>query len=199
MKILIDNGHGSNTPGKCSPDNRLREYAWTRDIAKRLEAKLKAKGIDVQRIVPEEIDISLTTRINRVNDICKKVGAKNVLLVSIHNNADTKGPWGDARGFSVFVSKNASSCSKKCAAIFTDEAIATNVMGNRSIPKEKFWTWSWTKDDIAILKKSECPAVLTENMFMNNKDDCSFLLSEYGKNIIVELHVKAIEKYIKSI
>lgn len=199
MKILIDNGHGSNTPGKCSPDNRLREYAWTRDIAKRLEAKLKAKGIDVQRIVPEEIDISLTTRINRVNDICKKVGAKNVLLVSIHNNADTKGPWGDARGFSVFVSKNASSYSKKCAAIFTDEAIVTNVMGNRSIPKEKFWTWSWTKDDIAILKKSECPAVLTENMFMNNKDDCAFLLSEYGKNIIVELHVKAIEKYIKSI
>lgn len=24
MKILIDNGHGSNTPGKCSPDGRLR-------------------------------------------------------------------------------------------------------------------------------------------------------------------------------
>lgn len=27
MKILIDNGHGAETPGKCSPDGRLREYA----------------------------------------------------------------------------------------------------------------------------------------------------------------------------
>lgn len=30
MKILIDNGHGSNTPGKCSPDGRLREYSYVR-------------------------------------------------------------------------------------------------------------------------------------------------------------------------
>ncbi len=29
MKILIDNGHGTETPGKCSPDGRLREYAYT--------------------------------------------------------------------------------------------------------------------------------------------------------------------------
>lgn len=26
MKILIDNGHGENTPGKRSPDGSLREY-----------------------------------------------------------------------------------------------------------------------------------------------------------------------------
>ena len=32
MKVLIDNGHGSNTPGKCSPDGRLKEYAYTREI-----------------------------------------------------------------------------------------------------------------------------------------------------------------------
>ena len=34
MKILIDNGHGCNTPGKRSPDGRFREYAYTRYIAK---------------------------------------------------------------------------------------------------------------------------------------------------------------------
>lgn len=41
MKILIDNGHGNNTLGKCSPDNRLREYAWAREIAVRLVDKLR--------------------------------------------------------------------------------------------------------------------------------------------------------------
>ena len=29
MKILIDNGHGENTPGKRSPDGTFREYAYT--------------------------------------------------------------------------------------------------------------------------------------------------------------------------
>lgn len=199
MKILIDNGHGINTPGKCSPDKRLREYAWARDIAKRLDAKLKSLGYDSMRIVTEETDVPLAHRVQRVNNVCKSVGSKNVLLVSIHNNAAGNGGWGKAKGFSVFVSKNASSNSKKCAAIFTDEAIARNLMGNRSIPAEKYWTWSWTKSDIYIIKNTNCPAVLTENMFMDNKEDCDFLLSEAGKNMIVDLHVAAIEKYVKSL
>ena len=33
MKVLIDNGHGENTPGKRSPDGRLREWAYSREIA----------------------------------------------------------------------------------------------------------------------------------------------------------------------
>ena len=36
MKILIDNGHGENTPGKRSPDGSLREYAYAREIADRI-------------------------------------------------------------------------------------------------------------------------------------------------------------------
>ena len=34
VKILIDNGHGVNTKGKQSPDGRLREYAFAREIAR---------------------------------------------------------------------------------------------------------------------------------------------------------------------
>ena len=199
IKILIDNGHGFDTLGKLSPDGKLREYAWAREIAKRLETALKALGYDAQRITPEENDIPITTRVNRINAICKKVGAKNVLLVSIHNNAAGNGSWGSANGFSVFVSKNASSNSKKCAAMFTDEAIARKMMGNRSIPTGKYWTWSWTTKDIGILKNSNCPAVLTENGFMDNKQECEYLLSESGKQQFVALHVAAIEKYVKSL
>lgn len=199
MKILIDNGHGIDTPGKRSPDGRLMEYAWSRDIAQRLEARIKAKGYDAQRIVPETNDVPISTRCTRVNNICKQVGAKNVVLVSIHNNAIGNGSWGTAKGFSVFVSKNASSNSKKLASIFTDEGVARNMMGNRSIPAEKYWTWSWTKADIGILKGTACPAVLTENGFMDNKEECDYLLSEKGKQDFVDFHVAALEKYIKSL
>lgn len=198
-KILIDAGHGCDTPGKCSPDKRLREYAWARDIAQRLESSLKAKGYDAQRIVTEENDISINTRIQRINSICNQIGAKNAVLVSIHNNAAGNGTWSTAKGFSVFVSKNASSNSKKLASIFTDEGIARDMMGNRSVPACKYWTWSWTTSDIGILKGTACPAVLTENGFMDNKEDCDYLLSEQGKQAYVDLHVTAIEKYIKSL
>ena len=40
MKILIDNGHGHNTPGKRSPDGTLLEAAYNREIAQLILAKL---------------------------------------------------------------------------------------------------------------------------------------------------------------
>jgi N-acetylmuramoyl-L-alanine amidase len=199
MKILIDPGHGAETKGKSSPDGTLKEYAWARDMAKRIESKLIALGYDAQRIVTEENDIPINTRIKRVNTICKSEGASNVLLLSIHNNASGGGQWMNARGFSAFVSKNASSNSKKFAALLTDEGVARNLMGNRSIPAGKYWTWSWTTSDIGILKGTNCPAVLTENLFMDNKEDCAYLLSDDGKETLADLHVKAIEKYVKSL
>ena len=199
MKILIDNGHGANTPGKCSPDGRLREYAWSRECAKRLVAALKKKGYDAELITPEASDVKLQTRVSRVNNICKAVGARNCLLVSIHNNASGgDGKWHDACGWSVFVSKNASENSKKLARMLTVEAMKRELMGNRSVPIQKYWTWSWTDKDIFILEKTACPAVLTENMFQDHKGDVDYLLSEEGMTELVDLHVDGITKYVEA-
>ena len=199
MKILIDNGHGANTPGKCSPDGRLREYAWSRECAKRLVAALKKKGYDAELITPEASDVKLQTRVSRVNNICKAVGARNCLLVSIHNNAGGgDGKWHDACGWSVFVSKNASENSKKLARMLTAEAMKRELMGNRSVSIQKYWTWSWTDKDIYILEKSACPAVLTENMFQDHKGDVDYLLSEEGMTELVDLHVDGITKYVEA-
>lgn len=200
MNILIDNGHGVNTPGKQSPDGRLREYAWARKCAAQLKAALTAKGYKATLITPEQTDVKLQTRVARVNSICKRDGAKNCLLISLHNNAaGGDGKWHDACGWSVFVSKNASESSKRLARYMTVEAMQRDMLGNRSVPLDKFWTWSWTKSDIYLLKNTMCPAVLTENMFQDNKADVDYLLSEDGMAEIVDVHVAAIERYIKSL
>ena len=48
MIILIDNGHGVNTPGKCSPDGLFREYRYTREIAAEVVKRLRAAGYDAR-------------------------------------------------------------------------------------------------------------------------------------------------------
>ena len=202
ITVLVDKGHGDPplTGGKESPDGRLKEYVWALEMAKMVVDSLKAKGVPAILLVPETKDIPISERVRRVNRFCSQLGSSNVLLVSIHNNAaksDRK--WHDARGFSVFVSKNASSRSKLCAAIFTEEARKANLLGNRSVPKEGYWTWSWTRYDIGILKYSKCPAVLTENLFQDNRQDVDFLLSHTGKKIICNLTVKAIQRYINEV
>lgn len=103
MIVLIDNGHGANTPGKCSPDKRLREYKYCRETAEALCKALAEQGYEARRIVTEETDVPLATRCKRVNDVCAAMGSKNVLLVSLHNNAAGNGGWKSASGWSGWV------------------------------------------------------------------------------------------------
>lgn len=105
MTILIDNGHGIDTPGKRSPDRVLREYAWNRQIAGRIVSALKDLGHDASLLVPEETDIPLPERCRRVNDLCRAVGKDNVILISIHANAAGNGHQClDAAGWSAYTS-----------------------------------------------------------------------------------------------
>lgn len=193
MIVLIDNGHGENTPGKCSPDKRLREYVYCREIAQRVSRELSLRGVEAILLVPELTDTSSKERVRKVNAWAAKRGSQNVVLVSIHNNAaGADGKWHSATGFSVFVSKNASSKSKKLAQIFTDNATDMGLMGNRCVPPEKYWVQS-----LAMTRDTSCPAVLTENLFQDNKDEVDFLLSEEGKKAITTLHVNSIIQYIQ--
>lgn len=192
MIILIDNGHGAETPGKCSPDGRLREYAWTREIARRVCDKLKAPGYDARLLVPELNDVSLRERVKRVNSVCADAGSDNVLLVSIHVNAAGTSQWHNASGWTTWVAPNASQRSRQLASLLNTEAVRLNLKGNRS--REPFFTGNF-----AILRDTKCPAVLTENMFQDNRHDVDYLLSERGKSEITDLHVTAITQYLKSL
>lgn len=195
MKILIDNGHGQDTAGKRSPDGRLREYAFAREIAARLEKALQAKGYDAERIVTEESDIKLSERSRRANAFCRKLGAKNVLLVSIHNNAaGADGQWHNAKGWSAHISLNASTGSKTLALHLIKAAEAAGLKIRRYSPQEPYW-----RQNLAICRDTLCPAVLTENLFQDNMDDVAWLLSESGKQTITDLHVEGIINYIKAL
>ena len=144
--------------------------------------------------MPEDFDISLSIRCKRVNDVCHKVGSKNVLVVSIHNNAvGSNSKWYDARGFTAHVGLNASANSKRLASCLWNKAIELGLKGNRAVPNEKYIT-----QNLAICRDTLCPAVLTENLFQDNKEDVDFLLSEEGKTAITTLHVEGIIDYINS-
>lgn len=195
MMILIDNGHGSNTPGKCSPDGKFREWAYTRDIALRVVNNLKRLGYDAERLVTEDTDVSLAERCKRVNDKCKQYGAGNVLLVSIHNNAaGADGQWHDARGWSAYVYAKAGVRSKQLAKCLNDEAQRHHLRGNRWIP-----TCGYLTANYYILRKTACAAVLTENLFQDNRTDVAFLESDEGKQAITDVHVDGIINLCKGL
>ena len=52
------------------------------------------------------------------------------------------------------------------------------------------------EENFYILKHTKCPAVLTENFFMDNVDDVRFLESREGKNALTLLHIEGIKYYM---
>lgn len=186
MKIWIDNGHGEDTKGKCSPDRRLREYAYTREIADRVVKLLKARGLDAELLVPEQEDISLPERCARANTV------KDAILVSIHVDAAGNGTeWNDATGWSARVYPK---CSAKTLRLADSLAMTAEGEGLR-VRRQYSNKWYW-QQNLYILKHTACPAVLTENLFQDNRKDVEFLLSEKGKQTLVDIHVKGICKYL---
>ena len=193
MKVLIDPGHGIDTPGKRSPDGKFREYLWNRQVADLLGARLVAMGIDASPVVTETNDIPLSTRVQRVNRICSKVGASNVILVSIHANAAGNGGWMNAKGWSCYTSKGNTESDRIAECLydafekeFPDRKIRKDLSDGDRDWEENFY----------VLAKSRCPAVLLENYFYDNSEECAFLLKEETKERIASAAALGIARYL---
>lgn len=196
--ILLDNGHGKETPGKCSPiwqdGTQLREWEYTRRVVRAIQERLTEQGINARIITPEDQDVPLKMRVDRINSIAKIHGKANCLLISVHLNASKE--TNQAQGWEIHTSKN-TTASDRYADIFWDEA-------NRIVGRTSRMRGDYTDGDrdwdtnFYILRHTLCPAVLTENLFMNHEEDCRFLMSEKGFQSIVDIHVNAITHIINS-
>ena len=107
-------------------------------------------------------------------------------------NASTTG---NARGWEIHTGKG-QTLSDVYARYFWNEAKtrlpAVSPMRGDHSDGDPDWD-----SNFAILRDTICPAVLTENLFMDNHEDCLFLLSEHGKEVLTDIHVNAILKIIQ--
>lgn len=188
---MLDNGHGKTTDGKRSPDGNFREYKWTRMFVKMLKYQLEKYGYIVFDIVPEDDDISLSKRADRVNSIIKEYGANSCVFVSIHNNAAGMGDkWYNVTGWEAWTTPGKNNSDKLAQLLY--EEIELQDIKTR---KDNTDGDADKESNFTVLLKANCPAVLTENMFMDSKNDVDFLNSKEGISKLLTAHVNGIRRY----
>ena len=197
MLVLLDNGHGGlingnyQTPGKRSPiwndGSQLFEGEFNRAIVARIIESLTRLKIPYVNIAPETRDVRLVTRIMRAN----RAHQSNCFYLSVHSNA------GGGRGFEVYTSKGRSR-SDKIATIFGEEF--KNTFPNKRL-RADYSDGDLDKEaGFAVLKRTKMPAILTENFFMDNEDECkNILMTKIGRDQIADFHVNAIVRAQKEI
>lgn len=205
--ICLDNGHGVDTAGKCSPwsackvppELPFREYAYCREIVSRLAKVLRDEGFPVYTVTPEETDIKLAVRGQRINTMVKdaKKSGLRTISISIHNNAAGNGrEWKKAYGWSVWTTKgqNNSDILAQCLYDCAKDILKDYCQVTRHDISDGDDDY---EDDFAMCRMPNCPAVLTENMFQDCVKEVQFLISEEGKNAIVEIHRQGIKKFVE--
>lgn len=193
--VFYTEGDKRNTPGKCSPDKSLREAVWNREVAAKVRDLLTKDGI--QSVVAQANDekVSLIYPVQVTKQCCDKYGAANCLFVSIHVNASGNGiQWMKAQGWSVWTTPGQNNSDKlatclynKAKEIFSDRKVRADFQDKDPDYEARFY----------VIRKAPCPAVLVENFFMDNKEDCEFLKTEDCKDRAAKVIVEGIKDYIK--
>ena len=188
--VILDNGHGIDTPGKRSPvwsnNTQLFEWKFNRDVVDYIIQYLQVANISYVKLVEETQDISLKDRVDRINSIFKEYKDKyKIYLISVHGNAADNAPT--ANGIEVFTSIGETK-SDIIAEVFYEKLknLGWKMRPNRSNKGGK-------EENFYILKNSYCPAVLTENGFYTNEEECKKMLDYYWQKEIALAHYKAIQ------
>ena len=193
---LLDPGHGGmidgvyQTKGKRSPSFDdgvvLYEGEFNRAVTKQILEYCDKSNIDAIDIVDSEKDIPLRERVLKANKLHTQ--KRNCIYVSIHANAFGNGrDFNSARGASNFHNINS-----KNGRVLPDALqkwlIKLTPFRDRGVKANDSWA------NFYVLRKTNMPAILSENGFMTNKEDATLLLSPTIRTTIAAAHFAMIQE-----
>jgi N-acetylmuramoyl-L-alanine amidase len=181
MKIMLDAGHGYNTPGKRSPDG-MREYEFNRAVANYARDLLaNYQNVTVYFSHSDQEDVPLQERTNKANRL-------NVdIFVSIHANAFGSGGWNNARGIETYVYPSKPPVAYQLAQKIQRNLVLSTGLENRGVKTA----------DFHVLRETKMDAVLAECGFYTNREEVKLLRSETYRRTVAEAIVKALADQFK--
>lgn len=188
---ILDFGHGglrkdgtyTTAPAKMFKfPNGLTVYEGVinRAIGAMVKKALIAKRIDYAVVSDDVEDTSLEQRVRTADAIYAK--DKRAVYLSIHSNAS---PEHNGSGWELFTYFQGvtETKSKKIVRVFERFYRDMGKMFKfRGVKEENFY----------VLRKTDCPAILVENLFFDNIGDAQFLISAEGQQHIADIIVSAI-------
>lgn len=171
-KIFIDPGHGRSDPGAVA--NGLKEKDLVLTISRHMRDMLLDEYQDVQVQMSRDSDIYLS--LSERAQIANAWGAD--YFVSIHCNA------GGGTGFETFI--HDSRPAKSVAYQNVVHPAILDKMGVRDRGKKAA--------NFAVLRLTKMPAILTENLFIDNASDAKLLKDPVFLQQVARGHVEGIAK-----
>ena len=175
-KVFIDPGHGGSDPGAIGNGNE--EADLNLQISKRVETKLKAKGIEVKMSRTTDVFYGLSERAKMANNYGADV------FVSIHQNSATSA---SANGIETYYHTNKAT-HKPLSQEIQDMAIENTGARNRGVKSA----------NLTVLGVSTMPSALFEGGFISNPSESAKLATPEYQEKLANAIANGIEAYLKA-
>lgn len=196
-KWLLDAGHGGMKDGKYTTapakmhvfEDGLTFYEGVnnRAIVNKLRLFLLSADIEHTLVHDPELDTPLKVRVDMAN--WNYANDKRCIYLSVHSDAMPDGAHGKGSGFSVYTSIGQTN-SDMIGTIFCD--IYTRELKQFKFRKDLSDGDADKEENFYVLRQTDCPALLVENLFFDNRNEAEFLMSEAGRDEIATTLFKAI-------
>lgn len=166
--IVIDPGHGGSDVGTFGQINGdvFYESDLNLIVANKLKAKLQAEGYTVLMTRTTDTYVSLTSRYNYANNNNADV------FISVHHNYSDNS---SVNGTTCIYPNNHDIAWSQDLAEWVHTAVLFYSNLNQWLPPYK------DNRDLAVLRGTRMPAIITETGFMSNANDLTYLCSgSYG-------------------
>lgn len=161
--IVIDPGHGGKDPGAIG--GNLQEKDVCLDIARKLRLELQPYDVDIRLTRDRDLFVSLNTRADFANSL------RASYFISLHNNA------GGGTGFESFIFSTPSATAIQAQEIIHG-VLAAFFAKHGYIDRGK------KRANFAVLRRSQMPAILLENLFIDHPGDRNFLADETKRRLL---------------
>lgn len=179
MKIVLDAGHGYNTPGKRTPDG-MKEYEFNRVVAEFARQELsRYQNAEVLFTHSDDRDVPLQERTDRANSW----GAD--AFVSIHANAYGMGGWNTVHGIETYTPIVASPNSDLLANSVHNRLINETGRKDRGIKSA----------DFHVLRETTMAAILCECGYMTYYQEAQLLKTDSYRETCARAIAEGIAEY----
>ncbi len=180
----------SDQTANFSPDNTYCEADNMQDVARRLAAKLAARGFEVKNSDGKTMSAS-----------CNEANAwPTDIFISLHSNAGSQTGWGKNHGTNTLYYQPrdgspsnpisielATRCDEKCVEKFTTYGRGHNFAITADRPFLGY--------NLYVLRRTDMPGTLVEGLFHDNMEDVAVLKTEEGRDAYAQAVYEALCDY----
>lgn len=195
MNIILTPAITGDYQYRQSPNKNLDELTYLNRMTDDIILRLRESVKDTPFITITKLAGPMDQILTRLQTLIRTTPPTSNCLIAVGlNSTRMDGRYQAGKGWRVISNPECNQSSTLATALAT---AAIHSLGSKAATNQSTGVSLAHLNQTPILTATSIPAVLTLNLYQDNRQDAAYLLSSAGRQAIIDLHVKGISAYLE--